>query len=104
MAEQAGFEALWISDHFHPWLDEQGQSGFVWSLIGAISQVTSLPITTAVTCPLLRQHPAVVAQAAATSALLTGGRFTPGGRTGQAPHEDILGGPWPSPQERLEMR
>jgi alkanesulfonate monooxygenase SsuD/methylene tetrahydromethanopterin reductase-like flavin-dependent oxidoreductase (luciferase family) len=52
MAEQAGFEALWISDHFHPWLDEQGQSGFVWSLIGAISQVTSLAITTAVTCPL----------------------------------------------------
>jgi alkanesulfonate monooxygenase SsuD/methylene tetrahydromethanopterin reductase-like flavin-dependent oxidoreductase (luciferase family) len=62
MAEQAGFEALWISDHFHPWLDEQGQSGFVWSLIGAISQVTSLPITTAVTCPLLRQHPAIVAR------------------------------------------
>jgi G6PDH family F420-dependent oxidoreductase len=85
MAEQAGFEALWISDHFHPWLDEQGQSGFVWSLIGAISQVTSLPITTAVTCPLLRQHPAIVAQAAATSALLTGGRFTLGVGTGEAP-------------------
>ena len=46
LAEEAGFDALWISDHFHPWLDEQGQSGFVWSVIGAISQVTSLPITT----------------------------------------------------------
>ena len=54
LAEEAGFDALWISDHFHPWLDEQGQSGFVWSMIGAISQVTSLPITTAVTSPLLR--------------------------------------------------
>jgi len=65
LAEQAGFEALWISDHFHPWLDEQGQSGFVWSVIGAISQATSLPITTAVTCPIMRIHPALVAQAAA---------------------------------------
>ncbi len=59
LAEEAGFDALWISDHFHPWLDEQGQSGFVWSVIGAISQVTTLSITTAVTCPLLRQHPAI---------------------------------------------
>ena len=73
MAEQAGFEALWISDHFHPWMDEQGQSGFVWSLIGAISQVTSLPITTAVTCPLLRQHPAIVSQAAATPPVFMSG-------------------------------
>src|SRR6266550_2592802 len=102
MAEQAGFEALWISDHFHPWLDEQGQSGFVWSLIGAISQVTSLPITTAVTCPLLRQHPAIVAQAAATSALLTGGRFTLGVGTGEALNEHILGRRWPSAEEQLE--
>src|SRR2546430_12452926 len=103
MAERAGFEALWISDSFHPWLDEQGQSGFVWSLIGAISQVTSLPITTAVTCPLLRQHPAIVAQAAATSALLTGGRFTLGVGTGEALNEHILGRRWPSAEERLEM-
>src|SRR5256885_15487628 len=74
LAEEAGFDALWISDHFHPWLDEQGESGFVWSVIGAISQATSLPVTTAVTCPLVRQHPAMVAHAAATSALLSGGR------------------------------
>jgi G6PDH family F420-dependent oxidoreductase len=103
MAEQAGFDSLWISDHFHPWLDEQGQSGFVWSLIGAISQVTSLPVTTAVTCPLLRQHPAIVAQAAASSALLTGNRFTLGLGTGEALNEHILGGRWPSAEERLEM-
>jgi G6PDH family F420-dependent oxidoreductase len=103
LAEEAGFDALWISDHFHPWLDEQGQSGFVWSLIGAISQVTSLPVTTAVTCPLLRQHPAIVAQATATSALLTGGRFTLGVGTGEALNEHILGSRWPGAEERMEM-
>jgi G6PDH family F420-dependent oxidoreductase len=103
LAEEAGFDALWISDHFHPWLDEQGESGFVWSLIGAISQVTSLPITTAVTCPLVRLHPAIVAQAAATSALLTGGKFTLGVGTGEALNEHILGGRWPSAEVRLEM-
>ena len=70
LAEEAGFESLWISDHFHPWNDEQGQSPFVWSMIGAISQVCDLPVTTAVTCPTMRIHPAVIAQAAATSAVL----------------------------------
>src|SRR4051794_24170812 len=75
MAEQAGFSALAISDHYHPWNEEQGQSPFVWSMIGAISQVTPLPVTTFVTCPTVRMHPAVNAQAAATSAVLTGGRF-----------------------------
>src|SRR5258705_8800168 len=77
-AEQAGFEGLWISDHYHPWLEEQGQCPFVWSMIGALSQVCSLPITTAVTCPIMRIHPAIIAQAAATSAVLTGGKFTLG--------------------------
>ncbi len=103
LAEQAGFDSLWISDHFHPWLDEQGQSGFAWSMIGAISQACSLPITTAVTCPLERLHPAMVAQAAATSALLTAGHFTLGVGTGEALNEHILGAPWPSADERLEM-
>lgn len=103
LAEEAGFDALWVSDHYHPWLDEQGQAGYVWSVIGAISQVTSLPVTTAVTCPLLRQHPAIVAQAAATSALLTDGRFTLGLGTGEALNEHILGGRWPSAEERLDM-
>jgi G6PDH family F420-dependent oxidoreductase len=103
LAEQAGFDALWISDHFHPWLDEQGQSGFVWSVIGAISQATSLPVTTAVTCPTVRIHPAIVAQAAATSALLSGGRFTLGLGSGEALNEHITGSRWPSAEERLEM-
>jgi G6PDH family F420-dependent oxidoreductase len=103
LAEEAGFESLWISDHYHPWLDAQGQSGFVWSVIGAISQVTSLPVTTAVTCPLRRQHPAIVAQAAATSALLTQGRFTLGVGTGEALNEHVTGEPWPDAEERLAM-
>jgi G6PDH family F420-dependent oxidoreductase len=78
LAEEHGFAALWISDHFHPWLDEQGNSPLVWSVIGAVSQATSLPISTAVTCPTTRIHPAIIAQAAATSAVLTGGGFTLG--------------------------
>ncbi|QKG19060.1 TIGR03557 family F420-dependent LLM class oxidoreductase [Actinomadura verrucosospora] len=103
LAEQAGFEALWISDHFHPWLDQQGQASFVWSVIGAISQVTSLPIGTAVTCPLVRTHPAIVAQAAATSALLTGGRFTLGVGTGEFLNEHIVDSRWPPAAERMDM-
>ena len=103
MAEQAGFEALWISDHFHPWLDEQGQASFVWSVIGAISQVSSLPITTSVTCPTFRMHPAIVAQAAATAGLLTGGRFTLGVGSGEALNEHVVGRRWPEAGERLDM-
>ncbi len=103
MAEEAGFDALWISDHFHPWLDEQGQSSFVWSVIGAISQVTSLPVTTAVTCPTTRIHPAVIAQAAATASLLTGGRFTLGVGTGEALNEHVTGAQWPPAAERQDM-
>ncbi|MCA2214749.1 TIGR03557 family F420-dependent LLM class oxidoreductase [Jidongwangia harbinensis] len=102
-AEQAGFSALWISDHYHPWTDAQGQSPFVWSTIGALSQVCSLPITTAVTCPTVRIHPAVVAQAAATSAVLTGGRFRLGVGTGEALNEHIFGDAWPEADVRLEM-
>ncbi len=103
LAEQAGFEALWISDHFHPWLDEQGHSPFVWSVIGAISQVTSLPVTTAVTCPTTRIHPAIIAQAAATASLLTGGKFTLGVGTGEALNEHITGAKWPAAAERRDM-
>ena len=102
-AERAGFEGLWISDHFHPWNDEQGQSPFVWSVIGAISQACSLPVTTAVTCPTVRIHPAIVAQAAATAAVMTGGRFVLGVGTGEALNEHVLGDPWPSIDTRLEM-
>lgn len=103
LAEEAGFEALWISDHFHPWNDEQGEAPFVWSLIGAISQVCELPVTTAVTCPTLRTHPVVIAQAAATSAVMLNGRFVLGVGSGEALNEHILGTPWPTADVRLEM-
>jgi G6PDH family F420-dependent oxidoreductase len=102
-AKEAGFEALWISDHYHPWNDEQGESPFVWSVIGALAEATSLPVTTAVTCPTVRVHPAVIAQAAATSALLHEGRFVLGVGTGEALNEQILGDAWPLAEVRLEM-
>ena len=102
-AEQAGFSGLWISDHFHPWNNEQGNSPLVWSVIGAISQVCDLHVTTAVTCPTVRVHPAIVAQAAGTCAELLDGRFTLGVGTGEALNESILGGPWPTLDVRLEM-
>jgi G6PDH family F420-dependent oxidoreductase len=102
-AEKAGFEALWISDHFHPWNNEQGNSAFVWSVIGALSQVCDLPVTTAVTCPTVRTHPAVVAQAAATSGEMLDGKFILGVGSGEALNEHILGDVWPSADRRLEM-
>jgi G6PDH family F420-dependent oxidoreductase len=102
-AEAAGFHALWISDHYHPWIDEQGHSPLVWSTIGALSQVTELPVTTAVTCPTVRIHPAVIAQAAATSAVLLDGRFALGVGSGEALNEHILGTVWPDADTRLEM-
>lgn len=102
-AEAAGFDALWISDHFHPWNDEQGQSPFVWGVIGALSQVTSLPVSTAVTCPTIRIHPAIIAQAAATAAVQLNGRFVLGVGSGEALNEHILGDPWPSVGVRQEM-
>jgi len=102
-AERAGFESLWISDHYHPWNDEQGHSPFVWGVIGAISQVCSLPVTTAVTCPTVRIHPAVIAQAAATAGAQLEGRFTLGVGSGEALNEHILGDPWPAVDRRLEM-
>ncbi len=102
-AEEAGFDALWVSDHYHPWNDEQGQSPFVWGIIGALSQACSLPVTTAVTCPTTRIHPAVIAQAAATAAVQLDGRFVLGVGTGEALNEHVLGDPWPSADVRLEM-
>jgi len=102
-AQEAGFHALWISDHYHPWNDEQGHSGFVWSMIGAISQVTDLKVTTGVTCPTIRVHPAIIAQAAATSAVLLPGGFNLGVGSGEALNEHILGDKWPEADVRLEM-
>ncbi|QIS14423.1 TIGR03557 family F420-dependent LLM class oxidoreductase [Nocardia arthritidis] len=102
-AERAGFERLWISDHFHPWTDAQGHSPFVWGTIGALSQATALPVTTAVTCPTVRIHPAVIAQAAATAAVQLDGGFVLGVGSGEALNEHIFGDRWPAPAVRLEM-
>ncbi len=104
MAKQAGFEGLWISDHYHPWNDKQGHSPFVWSTIAAISQAAEgMEITTAVTCPTIRIHPAVIAQAAASCAVLLDGRFRLGVGSGEALNEHILGDRWPGADERQEM-
>jgi G6PDH family F420-dependent oxidoreductase len=103
LAEQHGFDALWISDHYHPWNDEQGQSPFVWAVIGGIAATTGLRVTTAVTCPTVRIHPAIVAQAAATASLMLDGRFALGVGTGELLNEHILGDQWPPADLRLEM-
>ncbi|MFD7920806.1 LLM class F420-dependent oxidoreductase [Streptomyces sp. NPDC059740] len=103
MAEDAGFSALWISDHYHPWNARQGQSPFVWSVIGALADATSLPVQTAVTCPTVRMHPAVTAQAVATSAVLLGNRFRLGVGSGEALNEHVLGDSWPPAPVRLAM-
>jgi coenzyme F420-dependent glucose-6-phosphate dehydrogenase len=102
-AEEAGFSFALISDHFHPWIDKQGQSPFVWSVIGGIAQVTeNLKLGTGVTCPLFRIHPAIIAQAAATCATMMPGRFFLGVGTGEALNEHILGDKWPPHDERVE--
>ncbi len=104
LAEQAGFDFLSISDHFHPWIDEQGHSPFVWSVLGGVAQATStVRVGTGVTCPILRTHPAIVAHAAATTALLFEGRFFLGVGTGEALNEHVLGQRWPSIEVRQEM-
>ncbi|HYY64298.1 MAG TPA: TIGR03557 family F420-dependent LLM class oxidoreductase, partial [Gaiellaceae bacterium] len=103
-AEDAGFTFTLISDHFHPWIDAQGNSAFVWSVIGAISHATDrIRLGTGVTCPLIRIHPAIIAQAAATSAAMMPGRFFLGVGTGENLNEHVLGDKWPAPDERLEM-
>jgi coenzyme F420-dependent glucose-6-phosphate dehydrogenase len=102
-AEETGFGFALISDHFHPWTDRQGQSPFVWSVIGGIAQVTrTLELGTAVTCPSVRIHPALVAQAAATCALLMEGRFFLGLGTGENLNEHIVGQGWPETEVRQE--
>ena len=104
MAEEVGFEFALVSDHFHPWLDEQGESPFVWSVLGAIAEATErIPIGTGVTCPTMRIHPAIVAHASATMACLLPGRFFLGIGSGENLNEHILGDRWPGAEERLEM-
>ncbi len=103
-AEEVGFTFALISDHFHPWIDNQGHSPFVWNVIGAIAHATErLRLGTGVTCPLIRIHPAIIAQAAATSAAMMPGRFFLGVGTGENLNEHILGDRWPPHDLRLEM-
>src|SRR5919108_6640938 len=103
-AEEAGFTFALISDHYPPWIDRQGHSPFVWSVIGGIAQVTErLVIGTGVTCPTMRIHPAIIAQAAATAAAMMPGRFFLGLGTGENLNEHILGEHWPPHDLRLEM-
>lgn len=104
LAEQHGFEFALISDHFHPWIGRQGQSPFVWGVLGAIANATErISLGTGVTCPLLRIHPAIIAQAAATTASLMPGRFFLGVGTGENLNEHILGQRWPEWEVRAEM-
>ena len=103
-AEEAGFTFALISDHYHPWIDAQGQSPFVWSVIGAIAHATErLRLGTGVTCPTIRTHPAIIAQAAATSEAMMPGRFFLGVGSGENLNEHILGDRWPEAEVRLEM-
>jgi coenzyme F420-dependent glucose-6-phosphate dehydrogenase len=102
-AEETGFEFALISDHYHPWVSAQGNSPFVWAVLGGIAQVTTrLRIGTGVTCPTIRIHPAIVAHAAATVAAMLPGRFFLGVGSGEALNEHILGDPWPALSIRLE--
>ena len=103
LAEEAGMHSVFISDHFHPWIERQGESPFVWSVIGAISASTSHKVTTGVTCPTVRIHPAILAQATATTQSLFDGRFWFGVGTGEALNEHILALKWPEAGVRLAM-
>lgn len=104
-AEHDGFSFVSISDHFHPWTSDQGHSPFVWSVIGAIAgRCSSIPVSVAVSCPIIRVHPAIVAQAAATCSRLLGpSRLSLGVGTGEALNEHVTGEPWPPPPVRREM-
>ncbi|MFD3510254.1 TIGR03557 family F420-dependent LLM class oxidoreductase [Nocardia sp. NPDC058666] len=95
-AEEVGFDFVEISDHFHPWLDNQGHSPFAWTVLGTIAASTEkVGLATGVTCPILRYHPAIIAQAAATTALLSDGRFTLGIGAGERLNEHIVGHDFP---------
>ena len=104
LAEEAGFEFALVSDHFHPWIDRQGHSAFVWSVLGGIAGATDrIEVGTGVTCPMIRIHPAIIAQAAATTAAMMPGRFFLGVGTGENLNEHILGDKWPEHEVRAEM-
>ncbi len=103
-AEEVGFQFALISDHFHPWVSQQSHSPFVWAVIGGIAQATTnLQIGTGVTCPLIRIHPVILAQAAATAGAMLPGRFFFGVGTGENLNEHIIGERWPPFDVRLDM-
>ncbi len=103
-AEAAGFQFSVISDHYQPWLAEQGHSGYAWSILGAAAQATStIGLMTYVTCPTIRYHPAVVAQKAATVQILSGNRFRLGLGAGENLNEHVVGRGWPAVGVRHEM-
>jgi G6PDH family F420-dependent oxidoreductase len=103
-AERAGFDFEVMSDHYFPWLDEQGHAAYAWSMLGAVTQVTErVELMTYVTCPILRYHPAVVAQKAATIGVLSDGRFTLGLGAGENLNEHVVGRGWPQANVRHEM-
>jgi G6PDH family F420-dependent oxidoreductase len=104
LAEQAGFDFLVASDHYSPWLEVQGHSAYVWTVLGAVAQATeAIPFMTYVTCPIVRYHPAVVAQKAATLAALSDGRFSLGVGAGENLNEHVVGQGWPPVDVRHEM-
>ncbi len=103
-AEEVGFSFAMISDHYHPWVSAQGHSPFVWSVIGGIAQVTQkLELGTGVTAPIMRIHPAIIAQAVATAGSMMEGRFFLGVGTGENLNEHVLGDRWPPHDIRLSM-
>lgn len=103
-AEEVGFEHALISDHYHPWIERQGESPFVWAPLGAIARETNdLRVGTGVTCPTMRIHPAIIAQAAATAAVMFDGRFFLGVGTGERLNEHVTGERWPPHHVRLEI-
>ncbi|MFI6458202.1 TIGR03557 family F420-dependent LLM class oxidoreductase [Streptosporangium amethystogenes] len=103
-AERVGFDYAVISDHYFPWLEEMGHSPYAWSVLGAAAQATArLPLMTYVTCPIMRYHPAVVAQKAATMGVLSEGRFTLGLGAGENLNEHVIGEGWPSADTRHLM-
>ncbi|HET9310193.1 MAG TPA: TIGR03557 family F420-dependent LLM class oxidoreductase [Actinomycetota bacterium] len=103
-AEEAGFDFAALSDHFHPWIDEQGESPFAWTVLGGIATATErIEVGTGVTCPTIRIHPAIVAQAAATVATMMPGRSFIGLGTGENLNEHVTGERWPRPDVRRDM-
>ena len=103
-AEEVGFDFLSVSDHYHPWIDRQGNSPFVWAVLGGVAQVTErIRVGTGVTCPTIRIHPAIIAQAAATAATMLPGRFFLGVGSGEKLNEHVLGDHWPRTPVRQEM-